>query len=144
MTSCLMLLFLATKLRCVSKISGDVSAKRYIVSAKNWQISEKKDSWVSKNLLSQQKSADSAKKYAVSAKTYWISKTPWWRISIYDVSATMCRYLDRRRTLTRRRPTVYRVWTLSGIWFLSAAAARTLPLCLHHRFNAVLNSWVHI
>jgi len=32
-------------------------------------------------------------------------------------------YLDRRNTWTRRRPTVYRVWTLTGIWFLSAAAA---------------------
>jgi len=33
---------------------------------------------------------------------------------------------DRRRTFTRRRPTVYCVWTLSGIWLLSAAAeART-------------------
>jgi len=30
---------------------------------------------------------------------------------------------DRRRTFTRRRPPVYRVWTFSGIWFLSAAAA---------------------
>jgi len=30
---------------------------------------------------------------------------------------------DRRRSFTRRRTTVYRVWNLTGIWFLSAAAA---------------------
>jgi len=28
-------------------------------------------------------------------------------------------YLDRRRTFTRRRPIVYCVWTLTGIWFMS-------------------------
>jgi len=110
-----MLLFLATILRCVSKISGDDSAKRYAVSAKK---------------LTSQRNDLIQQKYAVSAKTYWVSKTPWWRLSIYDVSATLCRYLDRRRTLTRRRPTVYCVWTLSGIWFLSAAAARTLSVVL--------------
>jgi len=46
------------------------------------------------------------------------------------VSGTMCCYLDRRRTLTRRSPIVYRVWTLTGIWFLSAAAARTSTVVL--------------
>ena len=76
MTSCLLLLFLATKNYAVS----------CAVSAKNWRVSKNtlcqqktcwvikmphddsaKDNWVSKNLLTQQKSADSAK-YAVSTK----------------------------------------------------------------------------
>ena len=36
----------------------------------------------------------------------------------------------KRRTLTRRWPTVYCVWTLSGIWFLSAAAAHSSTVVL--------------
>jgi len=43
----------------------------------------------------------------------------------------MFSYDDWRRTLNRRRPTVYCVRTLAGIWFLSAAAtARTSTVVL--------------
>jgi len=56
-----MLLFLATILRCVSKISGDDSAKRYAVSAKNL-TSQRNDLIQQKNTLCQQKLTESAKR----------------------------------------------------------------------------------
>jgi len=52
-------------------------------------------------------------------------------LSIYAVSATTCCYLDRRRTLTRRWPTVYCVRTLTGIWFLSAFNGAHFDCCAY-------------
>jgi len=173
-----------------------------------------KDSWVSKNLLSQQKSTDSAnmlcqqnlisqhkymvttqQKYAISTKIWQVSEMNWFSkeyavsaklayylivtptlglglvlyydvmylvtvfsnrnyvvsaklaesaksTGLYAVSATMCCFLDRRCTLTRRWPTGYRVWTLTGIWFLSAAAARTSTVVLS--MALILMTWVYI
>jgi len=68
--------------------------------------------------------------YVVLAKNVLSQQKALMMTQDYAVSATMCCYLDRRRTLTWRWPTVYSVWTLTGIWFLSAEAARTSTVVL--------------
>jgi len=96
------------------------------------------------NMLCQQKKFELIqRKCAVSAKTCWVIKVP-----DDDSTKESCvsknllsqqKSTDLRRDLSRSTTTyfgttssnVYCVWTLSGIWFLSAAAAaRTLTVVL--------------
>jgi len=59
-------------------------------------------------------------------------------------------YLDgRSTTYFDLWPDTDRLFTVCGLWAASGFCGQRQrhalwPLCLHHRFNAVLNSWVHI
>ena len=121
------------KICCVSEI--------WLVSTNTWW-------WLSKNML-YQKSLTSQRneliqqKYAVSARTCWVIKMPdddstkescvSKNLLSQQKSADLRRDLPRSTTMYfgTTSSNVYCVWTLSGIWFLSATAeARTLTVVL--------------
>jgi len=137
--SCLLLLFLATK---------STLCQQNLLSQQKALVMTQHKCYVSKNFMSQQQMSWFSKKYAThfdptpTACGLWPAsgfccaaavRTSWW-LSIYAVSAKIWWVINKwavRRTLTGRQTTVYRMWTLTGIWFLSAAAtARTSTVVL--------------
>jgi len=186
MTSCLLLLFLATQTHVVlaklpesAQIPGDGSAKiccitKNLTSQRNELIQQKyamSSIWLRlwlvvtwlrirvrvTNMLRQQKKwADSAKMRCVSKNLLSYQNAWWWLNKDSWVSKNLLsqqKSTDSRRDLSRSTTTyfcttssnVYCVWTLGASGFCRQRQRRVLwPSCLHHRFNAVLNSWVHI